>query len=174
MASNSLWITLSMVLVGVSVFYLRAKYNNQKRETDDDFREKSISILIDDLPEGINEHRISGVIRRPNELFLCSGIFTCSPALLLEKKAIRHKSRILLTNQSIVILDWDSETRWDWGNLGKVERSSNGFTIYPQEGLPFTFITESIKRPEIEVISLIELEGATRGAISKIPVNTEI
>ncbi|CAH6805880.1 hypothetical protein [Vibrio crassostreae] len=92
MTSSSIWITFSAVFIAAFATYLRGAYKQKKREANNKLRRESISILIDDLPDGINEHVISGVIKRPQERFLASGVFTYSPACLFRKLGLNTKA----------------------------------------------------------------------------------
>ncbi|CAH6820765.1 conserved hypothetical protein [Vibrio chagasii] len=173
MTSSSIWITFSAVFIAAFATYLRGAYKQKKREANNKLRRESISILIDDLPDGINEHVISGVIKRPQERFLASGVFTYSPACLIQKAGIKHKSRVLVTSDSIVVLDWDSETRWTWNSLQKIEMLEDGFTIYPKQGASFKFIADSTNRPELEVMAIVQVECVNKGSIKDIPILPE-
>ncbi|WP_196299415.1 hypothetical protein [Vibrio crassostreae] len=79
----------------------------------------------------------------------------------------------MVTSDSIVVVDWDSETRWTWNSLQKIEMLEDGFTIYPKQGASFKFIADSTNRPELEVMAIVQVECVNKGSIKDIPILPE-
>lgn len=162
--------TIAVVLFSALIVFAFDSMKKRKHKKNDAIRRESISNLADELSNGVKEILVDGVSRRNSERFLVSGIFSHTPSYRLGKGKISHKSRIVLSDKSLIVLDWSFENRWDWGDIKKVELYSDGFTIYPENDDALKFKTSSVSREEMEVITLMGMESVHHGTISNLSI----
>lgn len=160
--------TMFIILASAIVVYALDARRTIKIMKNDAIRRVKISKLVDELAKGVKEISINNACKRNDERFLVSGIFSYTPSFRLGKGEISHKSRIIVSDKYLIILDWDFENRWDWENIQKIELHSDGFTIYPESGSIFKFKTKSIANEEMAVIALLGMESVCRGTLEKI------
>lgn len=162
--------TIAIILISSAIVYAINEIKRARINKKDQIRRETISSLVDELSEGVTEIQVNGVHKRLDEHFLVSGIFSYTPSYRLGKGKISHKSRVVISNKYLIILDWDFDNRWRWESIEKFELHSDGFTIYPNNDSMFKFKTSSIAREEMEVITLVGFESVSRGTIGKLPI----
>ncbi|MEZ8861897.1 hypothetical protein [Vibrio sp. 10N.247.311.51] len=162
--------TIVIILVGAIIAFAFDKNRQSKLIRNDSIRRENISQLIDELCGGVKEMLIEGTFKRADERFVASGMFSYLQCDQGKKNRISHKSRVILSNQALIVLEWDFENRWEWSAIEKIEMYSDGFTVYPRNDSILKFKTTSISKPEMEVITMLGMEGCHRGTIENLPI----